>query len=361
MHTLKEILAEPQTMYDGGVVRMQDGGDTEDYPTDIEEEERRKSLDFIGEEEEEEQINILKEKQKDIKKAEGTEKLWGPEEREYIKKIRKGKIDDPDFLRTYKATQKGLGHYTKEEVESMGMEDPWLPAAIDRTTVSSRSFRKALQGKKVHPLVLLGGDPRRLVSSPALDKIGLAFYHPYSTRGTKTYDPGEDPISWDLEMNLRNVGVDKRTYDKMLTSFERPNRWDKGDVMVTPRSMSPHVHAFHEAAHRGFAIIKDKNNLATDRLTEEIIVRLLEYKYFRDPDNPEKYLQETRDWIRNNLDEDIDKILEIKYWKDNLNYFLQEAKKERESRGFPKDDRQDMYDGGMVQASAKPMYDGGLV
>jgi hypothetical protein len=26
MHTLKEILAEPQTMYDGGVVRMQDGG-----------------------------------------------------------------------------------------------------------------------------------------------------------------------------------------------------------------------------------------------------------------------------------------------------------------------------------------------
>ena len=28
MHTLKEILTEPQTMYDGGVVRMQDGGDT---------------------------------------------------------------------------------------------------------------------------------------------------------------------------------------------------------------------------------------------------------------------------------------------------------------------------------------------
>ena len=28
MHTLKEILAEPQTMYDGGVVRMVDGGDT---------------------------------------------------------------------------------------------------------------------------------------------------------------------------------------------------------------------------------------------------------------------------------------------------------------------------------------------
>ena len=28
MHTLKEILAEPQTMYDGGVVHMQDGGDT---------------------------------------------------------------------------------------------------------------------------------------------------------------------------------------------------------------------------------------------------------------------------------------------------------------------------------------------
>ena len=28
MHTLKEILAEPQTMFDGGVVRMVDGGDT---------------------------------------------------------------------------------------------------------------------------------------------------------------------------------------------------------------------------------------------------------------------------------------------------------------------------------------------
>jgi hypothetical protein len=28
MHTLKEILAEPQTMYDGGMVRMADGGDT---------------------------------------------------------------------------------------------------------------------------------------------------------------------------------------------------------------------------------------------------------------------------------------------------------------------------------------------
>ena len=26
MHTLKEILAEPQTMYDGGIVNMQDGG-----------------------------------------------------------------------------------------------------------------------------------------------------------------------------------------------------------------------------------------------------------------------------------------------------------------------------------------------
>ena len=32
MHTLKEILTEPQTMYDGGIVNMQDGGKPQNKP-----------------------------------------------------------------------------------------------------------------------------------------------------------------------------------------------------------------------------------------------------------------------------------------------------------------------------------------
>jgi len=323
--------------------------------------------------------SVLREKQRQIQEAKGTDKLWGPEERKYIEGIRKGDIDDPDFLRTYKATQKGLGHYTEEEVKSMGMEDPFLPAASDRTTVSSRAFRKAVQDEKVHPLVLLGGDPRLLVTSPEFDPssesslANSAMYMPGKTSLPNREDYGYilddrvsekefDPVALNVyRLMEEGLGMQPSDYDKFIASLDRPERWYKGDVIVTPRSENPRVHAFHEFAHRGLKIIEEKYNMDVNDYEHELFIRLIEYKYFRDPDNPEKQLQETREFVRNNYGEDIDKLLKRKDIKKALNFFLEGAEIERKDRGFPTEKIQTMYDGGIVPSSTKPMYDGGLV
>ena len=367
MITLKEMLAEPQTMYDGGMVQHMEhgglspgalGGQKEDILYD----------------------SVLREKQRQIQEAKGTDKLWGPEERKYIEGIRKGDIDDPDFLRTYKATQKGLGHYTEEEVKSMGMEDPFLPAASDRTTISSRAFRKAMQDEKVHPLVLLGGDPRLLVTSPEFDPssesslAGSAMYMPGKTRLSNEGTPidKEDSTSLKLSKSMQeNLGMKPSDYDQFIANLDRPERWYKGDVVVVPRSENPHVYAFHEFAHRGLKIIEEKYNMDMSNYEHELFIRLIEYKYFRDPDNPEKQLQETREFVRNNYGEDIDKLLKSKYIKKALNFFLEGAKIERKDRGFPTREAQQYphsvneedFDIPMSQEDSiiKSMYDGGLV
>ena len=86
----------------------------------------------------------------------------------------------------------------------------------------------------------------------------------------------------------------------------------------------------------------------------------------------------------NRYTREINRLIKQENIKSTLDYIRYSSRKELEKRGFPKikDESKpsifqqvpsrnikqqwptrptNMYDGGMVQASAKPMYDGGLV
>ena len=231
MITLKEFLAEPQTMYDGGMVQhMSEGGQPSPIPMDR-----------------------LRRTERAITEAKGTDKLWGPEVREYVEGIRKGDIDDPDFLRVYEATQKGLGQYTEEEVKSMGMEDPFLPAATKRTTPTSRYARGLLSKSSDDvPLVALGLDPTRIASDDVPTPLA-GFYKRTSTN--------EAPF-------IRSFMKEKEA------AADRPYLYEEGDVIRSEAvgGQDTDTILFHEAAHRGLEILRESMPFELPRLTKNLTV-----------------------------------------------------------------------------------------
>ena len=359
MHTLKEILTEPQTMYDGGVVGMAEGGQTPAF-------------------------DKLDKRLQSISEATGSDKLRGSEVREYVEGIRRGEIDDQDFLRTYEATQKGLEHYTEEEVKSMGMEDPWLSPAIKRTTPESRKIREVLtetRGKV--PLVELGLDPTRLVTSSL------------RTSAPGTYNP--------KQIDSRAYG--KGVMEKQIAASDRPDLYDEGDYISAESGINPSIPTntviFHEAAHRGIEILERSTNFELPRLTKkldvatatdtkedlvhehfnnELWVRLLEQKYYT-PDTSEekqKHIDRNSEYLRylnrrgiiekpdypNYLNSRfIRKKLNEDDIKNALDYIRDSSRKELEERGFPKikDDKRTSSFSILGFSRPTNMYDGGIV
>ena len=418
----------------------------------------------------------------------GSDKLWGDKVRKYVEGIRKGEIDDPVFLRTYEATQKGLGQYTQEEVESTGMKDPFLPASPTRTTKTSRQMRDWLSNQRertaltkgsrwdtgpINPLIKLGLDPRRLVSVTGdfgKDKNVLAFYAPYPNKydvTTEEYGYPDTPEGFreSIEQSRRYL-LDEGDYMTFIrTRGETPtdewktvgnyslhpflyrlfegrvgrsapfgsssiDEWvEAGSKILTDLTEQFPSYAYdrtakgqqereddkilsvvHESIHRGVAILKRKPNFKMPRLNaafevvsepmkydykipilesfynNEIWTRLLERVHDKNTSDQANVKGQTplmgrgmwksifnnvKEWYpeiprktylsNDKISDLVDDLLTKPDIQAQIKYFIESAKETRLERGFPKDDRQDMYDGGMVQASAKPMYDGGLV
>ena len=194
----------------------------------------------------------LVQKQYAISESTGSDKLWGPEVRKYVEGIRRGEIDDPDFLRTYEATRKGLGHYTKEEVESTGLDDPFLPAAIKRTTPDSRRARQILaEDRGKYPLVELGLDPTRLITSSVKTNYG-GIYNPQTIHSRSDYAKG--------------------VMEKHIAASDRPDLYDEGDYIRARQGEHPKNIVFHEAAHRGIQILELETDFELPRFRADFSI-----------------------------------------------------------------------------------------
>jgi len=300
MHTLKEILAEPQTMYDGGVVRMVDGGDTRE--------------------------EALKLRQK-------AEQIEVPEE-----EIFKTPVATQTTLPVPKSVEKSLPKIIEKVSKGFLRRSPVIQIAYSLYNTLPKRFGQLpdileyLKDTQTHELFGLDKSGQEYLQ----DTLNKIFSKKISVEDINELDFYHGTTATDLEGGALRASPGG-SLDRGLYITPDPKyaamRGIKGEAL------GGNIHPVKVNIKNPLIIRFNK----TDSSIQGKLLEVLDITQGKE--NPvDTAISKGYDSIFI-VDEETNEIIEASIFDEN----------NVSSKFKP------MYDGGMVQASAKPMYDGGLV